>query len=93
MSITLANRRRGVSNGRLRDGDAAEHGFVPSAAAILAEWGADVVKVERPGGDPLRLIMGMGFVTDTGDFNLTHKNKYGHDYDRPEPDSPAYARP
>src|SRR5271170_802507 len=22
-----------------------------------------------------------------------HKNKYGHDYDRPEPDSPAYARP
>jgi plastocyanin len=22
-----------------------------------------------------------------------HKNKYGRDYDRPEPDSPAYARP
>lgn len=22
-----------------------------------------------------------------------HKNKYGHDYDRPDPDSPAYARP
>jgi plastocyanin len=27
------------------------------------------------------------------DFELAHKNKYGHDYDRPEPDSPAYARP
>jgi plastocyanin len=35
-----------------------------------------------------------------GSFNLAesvvelaHKNKYGRDYDRPEPDSPAYARP
>lgn len=26
-------------------------------------------------------------------FELAHKNKYGRDYDRPEPDSPAYARP
>jgi plastocyanin len=24
---------------------------------------------------------------------LEHKNKYGRDYDRPQPDSPAYARP
>jgi plastocyanin len=35
-----------------------------------------------------------------GTFNLAetdvivaHKNKYGRDYDRPDPDSPAYARP
>lgn len=35
-----------------------------------------------------------------GNFSLAetdvlagHKNKYGRDYDRPEPDSPAYARP
>ncbi len=27
------------------------------------------------------------------DVTMSHKNKYGHDYDRPEPDSPAYARP
>jgi plastocyanin len=27
------------------------------------------------------------------DVVLAHKNKYGRDYDRPEPDSPAYARP
>ena len=27
------------------------------------------------------------------DAELAHKNKYGRDYDRPEPDSPAYARP
>lgn len=25
--------------------------------------------------------------------SVAHKNKYGRDYDRPEPDSPAYARP
>ena len=27
------------------------------------------------------------------DIVVAHKNKYGRDYDRPEPDSPAYARP
>ncbi len=37
--------------------------------------------------------------TTLGSFSLAestvmaHKNKYGRDYDRPEPDSPAYARP
>src|SRR5690242_1938117 len=61
--------------------EVAEHGFVPSAAAILAEWGADVVKVERPSGDPLRMIMSMGFVADTGEFNWLfeqfNRNKRG----------------
>lgn len=27
------------------------------------------------------------------DVELAHKNKYGREYDRPDPDSPAYARP
>ncbi len=27
------------------------------------------------------------------DVTVAHRNKYGKDYDRPEPDSPAYARP
>src|SRR5581483_4890730 len=61
--------------------EVAEHGFVPAAAAILAEWGADVVKVERPTGDPLRGIQAMGLVADTGDFNFLfeqfNRNKRG----------------
>jgi crotonobetainyl-CoA:carnitine CoA-transferase CaiB-like acyl-CoA transferase len=33
--------------------------FVPSAGAVLADWGADVIKVEPPTGDPMRgLITG-----------------------------------
>jgi len=59
----------------------AEHGFVPSCGAILADWGADVVKIERPTGDPLRAVMEQGFVADTGDFNflfeLYNRNKRG----------------
>jgi crotonobetainyl-CoA:carnitine CoA-transferase CaiB-like acyl-CoA transferase len=59
----------------------AEHGFVPSCGAILADWGANVVKIERPTGDPLRAVMAQGFVADTGDFNflfeLYNRNKRG----------------
>lgn len=33
------------------------------------------------------------FTLPETDVALAHKNKYGRDYDRPEPDSPAYARP
>ena len=59
----------------------AEHGFVPSCGAILGDWGAEVVKVERPTGDPLRAVMAQGFVADTGDFNflfeLYNRNKRG----------------
>jgi crotonobetainyl-CoA:carnitine CoA-transferase CaiB-like acyl-CoA transferase len=30
----------------------------PSTAALLADWGADVIKVEAPGGDPMRNVFG-----------------------------------
>ena len=33
------------------------------------------------------------FTLVESDVTVAHKNKYGRDYDRPQPDSPAYARP
>jgi plastocyanin len=33
------------------------------------------------------------FTLAESDVIVAHKNKYGRDYDHPEPDSPAYARP
>jgi crotonobetainyl-CoA:carnitine CoA-transferase CaiB-like acyl-CoA transferase len=30
----------------------------PSAAALLADWGAEVIKVEAPAGDPMRNVFG-----------------------------------
>ena len=33
------------------------------------------------------------FVLAESDLLLAHKNKYGREYDRPEPDSPAYVHP
>lgn len=33
------------------------------------------------------------FTLAEADVTLAHKNKYGRDYDPPQPDSPAYARP
>jgi crotonobetainyl-CoA:carnitine CoA-transferase CaiB-like acyl-CoA transferase len=50
--------------------EVAEQGFVPSAAAILGDWGADVVKVERPTGDPLRHYAKLGVVPDVENFNI-----------------------
>jgi crotonobetainyl-CoA:carnitine CoA-transferase CaiB-like acyl-CoA transferase len=46
--------------------------FVPSAGAVLAEWGAEVIKVEpREGGDPQRGLVTMGIV-DAGSKSLNY---------------------
>jgi crotonobetainyl-CoA:carnitine CoA-transferase CaiB-like acyl-CoA transferase len=61
--------------------EVSEYGFVPSAAAALADWGAEVVRVERPGGDPLRAHARSGLVADTGDYDFQteqfNRNKRG----------------
>jgi crotonobetainyl-CoA:carnitine CoA-transferase CaiB-like acyl-CoA transferase len=51
--------------------------FVPSACAILAEWGADVVKIEDPvRGDPQRgLISGMAVPQDGINFMVEIPNR------------------
>ena len=40
--------------------------FVPSAGAVLADWGADVIKVEPPRGDPMRGLISGGIGGDGG---------------------------
>ena len=44
--------------------------LVPAAAAVLAEWGADVVKIEHPvQGDPVRGLAAWGIKPGTGGFS------------------------
>ena len=38
--------------------------FVPVAGALLADWGADVIRVDRPEGDPYRGLVTQGVGTD-----------------------------
>ena len=45
--------------------------FVPGAGALLADWGADVVRVERTEGDPYRALATQGIGTDRGGVNLS----------------------
>jgi crotonobetainyl-CoA:carnitine CoA-transferase CaiB-like acyl-CoA transferase len=45
--------------------------FVPVAGALLADWGADVIRVERPEGDPYRALSTQGVGSDSGGVNLS----------------------
>ena len=44
--------------------------FVPAAGAVLADWGADVIKIEHPEtGDPQRGLISSGIVSAAGGVN------------------------
>ncbi len=54
------------------------YGFVPSAGAVLREWGADVIKVEHAvTGDPQRGLRQTGMLRVEGDPNpnIEHANR------------------
>ncbi|MBF4479928.1 Crotonobetainyl-CoA:carnitine CoA-transferase CaiB [Rhodococcus rhodochrous J3] len=58
--------------------EVAMYGFVPSAGAVLAEWGADVVKIEHAvTGDPQRGLRQTGTLRVEGDPNpnVEHANR------------------
>ena len=44
---------------------------MPVAGALLADWGADVIRIERPEGDPYRGLMTQGIGVDSGGVNMS----------------------
>ena len=55
----------------LRVVELAQWVFVPVAGALLADWGADVIRIERPEGDPYRGLATQGIGTDRDGVNLS----------------------
>jgi crotonobetainyl-CoA:carnitine CoA-transferase CaiB-like acyl-CoA transferase len=58
--------------------EVAEHTFVPAASAILADWGAEVIKVEHPErGDAMRGLASSGVMSMMGPVHvlLEHSNR------------------
>ncbi|UCE84938.1 MAG: CoA transferase [Deltaproteobacteria bacterium] len=67
----------GVMDG-IRVLEVAEYTFVPAAGAVLADWGADVLKVEHPRrGDNQRGLLRVGGQDNTGAINflMEHANR------------------
>jgi crotonobetainyl-CoA:carnitine CoA-transferase CaiB-like acyl-CoA transferase len=64
----------------------------PATAALLADWGADVIKVEPPTGDPMRNVFGsLGIGDDMPNpaFALDNRGKRSVVLDLREPDGRA----
>jgi crotonobetainyl-CoA:carnitine CoA-transferase CaiB-like acyl-CoA transferase len=77
--------------------EVAMYGFVPSAGAVLSDWGADVIKVEHAvTGDPQRGLRQVGAYKVTGEPNpnFEHANRgkrsIGLDVSKPEGQQIAY---
>lgn len=64
--------------------------YVPSAGAALAEWGADVVKIEPPTGDPMRGLINAGVGPMDGitfPWELWNRNKRAIALDLTKPEA------
>ncbi len=63
----------------------ATHIAAPGAAGILADWGAEVIKIEPPGGDPIRRLRpGPGHSSPVFEHDNRGKRSVVIDYRRPD---------
>ena len=74
--------------------EVADWGFVPSAATVLGDWGAEVVKIEHPRyGDPIRGLVTSGLIPGASgrNFFVEHlgRNKRSIGIDLGHPDGRA----
>lgn len=71
--------------------EVADWGFVPSAATVLGDWGAEVIKIEHPRyGDPIRGLITGGLIPGASGRNFfveqlgRNKRSVGIDLGHPE---------
>lgn len=74
--------------------EVADWGFVPSAATVLGDWGAEVIKIEHPRfGDPIRGLVTSGLIPGASgrNFFVEHlgRNKRSVGIDLAHPDGRA----
>jgi plastocyanin len=84
---SISNGRGEISIGDVVPGRYQMHVFHPSVSPDALHAAEREITV-TPGDTFLG-----SFSLVESDLAMAHKNKYGRDYDRPDPDSPAYARP
>ncbi len=82
-----SNGRGEINIGNVIPGRYQMHVFHPSVS--LEELHAAEREITVTPGDSFLGSLSLA----ESNLELAHKNKYGRDYDRPDPDSPAYARP
>jgi plastocyanin len=83
----ISNGRGEISMGDVVPGRYQMHVFHPSVSPDVLQAAEREITVSS--GNTF-----LGALTlPESSLEVAHKNKYGRDYDRPDPDSPAYARP
>jgi plastocyanin len=84
---SISNSRGEINIGNVVPGRYQMHVFHPSVSPDVLQTAEHEITVT-----PADSSLGTFSLAESG-LDMAHKNKYGRDYDRPEPDSPAYARP
>jgi plastocyanin len=84
---SISNGRGEISIANVVPGRYQMHVFHPSVSPNALEAAEREITVT-----PADAFLGTVTLAES-DLDTAHKNKYGRDYDRPEPNSPAYARP